>query len=96
MGEALFLAGVSLIVGLACLGILVWTLVSDRAITLDNLLLIAICLALAAVFSSLGAAMVQSAQKLRAPGKKAPAAPPSPAAASSSSGAERREETKVG
>ena len=102
MGEALFLGGLSLIVGLACLGILLWTLVSASEITLDNLLLMAICLALAGVFSSLGAAIVRSARQLRAAEQKAPAAQPSrserasPTAASSSSEAQRREETKVG
>lgn len=98
MGEALILGALGLLVGLACLVILVFTLLDGPGITMDNLLLMAICLALGGVFSSLGAALVRSAQKLRAAGAKAPppAAPPTAAAASSSKEVQRPEETKVG
>lgn len=60
MGEALFLAGMSLLVGLACLGILVWALFMGEGLTLDGLLLAAVCLTLGMVFLSFGAWIFRS------------------------------------
>ena len=50
MRETLALIGFCAVIALACLGAAGWAMVSGEGITLDVLLLVSVCLTLAAVF----------------------------------------------
>lgn len=83
--EALMLAGAQALLLLACLGAIIWAVASGMIFDIDGLLLLAIGLSLAGVFSFTLLLQARSAgwlDKLPLPGRKkaAAAAAPAPAA----------------
>jgi len=75
--ESLLLAGTEALVLLICLGAIIWTVASGLIFDIDGLLLVAICLSLAAVFTFTLLLHAKNAgwlDKLPLPGRKKSAA----------------------